>query len=1331
MDVSITKTSAGVVSCIRRLSSLAILLLVGFQSMQAGGPSKDVPGNTAAASGEVLHAHGIVPPIVIDGKKASASGILVKLKHAQHRRAMATMLDEQALKVGRSYKHVPGLQRIVSKSGPDRRSFSGVELAARIQALRATGLYEYVEPDWEVHVLQTPTDSAFVGGQLWGLQNTGQDGGTSGVDVNAVPAWGVTAGASTVVVGVIDTGVRYSHQDLAGNMWTNPGEIPGNGVDDDGNGYVDDVYGINAITGSGDPMDDNDHGTHVAGTIAATANDAGQHVGVAYGVEVMALKFISASGTGDTSDAITCIEYAIAQGVDILNNSWGGGGYSQALRDAIQAANDAGILFVAAAGNSSVDNDAVPHYPSSHDVDNVVAVAAIDRNGLLASFSNYGASSVDIGAPGVAILSCTATSDSSYASFNGTSMASPHVAGVAALLKSQYPAASVVELKNRLLITSRPLLSLAGRVETGGMVDAYGALTVAEDGDLELRVAAAGPLLEGVANDFYVTVTDVVPVLGATVMGDLDGGSAVALLDDGAGADLVGGDGVYSATLMVPMEVSTTDLNLQISASGKNPASESFTFSVLMPPANDDFANRIVLAPGTAQTSGSNQLATSEPGEPINPAEGGGKTVWWEWTAAETGDATITTLGSSYDSTLAVYSGNSLGSLSLLGANDDESFFTLQSSVTFSAVSGVTYLIQVDGYAGEAGEIQLNYPLAGGGDGPPVILTQPMGRTVVVGEPFALSVAVTGLAPFTYQWNLEGEPIAGATGSNYVVVVAEEADEGSYTVQVTNDEGTVLSDSAFVAVDLVGLSPANDMFDDALILSGASGQLEGTNLRASGESGEPNHADYSLPHASVWYRWTAAEDGTLEVTTFGSDFDTTLAVYTGASVNALAEVASNDDYFIEQSYVVLEVTGGTTYQIAVDGYDVAVGQILLTFAFSLPPPPVPAPANDAFTDQIDLGGGSTSTTGTNLGATGEAGEPDHAAISTPLGSVWWSWTPPTPGEVTLSTVGSDFDTTLAVYTGDSVDLLTEVASNDDIEYLFNLQSEVTFQVNAGVTYRIAVAGAYGAEGNIALDVAFVAVVAPEIVVEQSGVSLVDGVGSIDFGPVAIGASGERVLTVRNVGTVNLDAISLSFIGSHAADFAATSIASSLSPGASEDFTVTMTPFVSGLRSASLQIASSDSDENPFDVALTGEADTASNLYLSVAGAAGLSGGDEVPEAVPFDDGIENLLKYAFNMNLSGPDAAVLLPGGGLGLPYFQLTTGSPLSTWQFEYLRRKGSGLIYTPMRTNRLDTAFSPMVGSETVTGIDDVWERVVIEEQIDLETSRNGFGYIEVTLP
>ncbi|MHC4087550.1 MAG: S8 family serine peptidase, partial [Planctomycetota bacterium] len=267
-----------------------------------------------------------------------------------------------------------------------------------------------VEPNYRVRIDRTPNDVRFL--ELWGMNNDGQTGGTVDADIDAPEAWNIATGVpdgSDVIVGVIDSGVDYLHQDLVGNMWVNPGEIPDNGVDDDGNGYVDDVHGYDFYQDDGDPSDPAGHGTHCAGTIAGIGDNGIGVAGVNWRCKLMALRFLNADGLGHTADAIQAINYGVANGAKILSNSWGGGGYSQSLKTAITDARDQGVLFVAAAGNSGFDNDSQPHYPSSYDISNVIAVAATNDDDSLASFSNYGAESVDVGAPGVSILSTVPT----------------------------------------------------------------------------------------------------------------------------------------------------------------------------------------------------------------------------------------------------------------------------------------------------------------------------------------------------------------------------------------------------------------------------------------------------------------------------------------------------------------------------------------------------------------------------------------------------------------------------------------------------------------------------------------------------------------------------------------------------------------------------------------------------------------------------------------------------------------------------------------------------------------------------------------------------------
>ena len=248
---------------------------------------------------------------------------------------------------------------------------------------------EYIEPNFIASTQAVPNDPRY--NELYGLNNTGQTGGTPDADIDAPEAWDLQTG-NDVVIGVIDTGVDYNHPDINDNVWTNPGETPDNGVDDDGNGFVDDYYGYDFVNEDGDPFDDNFHGTHVSGTIAAEGNNDTGVTGVNWDAQIMAIKFLDSGGFGSYFDAIEAVEYATMMGVPVTNNSWGGYGFSQGLYDAIAAAGEQGQLFVAAAGNGyGNDNDAFPFYPASYDLDNIIAVAATNSNDQLAGFSNFGA----------------------------------------------------------------------------------------------------------------------------------------------------------------------------------------------------------------------------------------------------------------------------------------------------------------------------------------------------------------------------------------------------------------------------------------------------------------------------------------------------------------------------------------------------------------------------------------------------------------------------------------------------------------------------------------------------------------------------------------------------------------------------------------------------------------------------------------------------------------------------------------------------------------------------------------------------------------------------
>lgn len=364
-------------------------------------------------------------------------------------------------------------------------------MKSAINYLNSLPEVEYAEPNYKLSIGSsfegeegTPRDAEFV--KLWGLQNKGNNEptrsgdisttpGKAGADVNALQAWNITKGSRDVTIAVIDTGVDYSHPDLKNQMWVNEAEANGTeGVDDDGNGFVDDIHGYDFANNDGDPRDGHSHGTHCAGTIGAEHNSIGV-AGVMANVKIVGVKFLTDSGSGSTANAIKSVDYATKLNVDIMSNSWGGGGFSQALKDAISRAKDAGILFVAAAGNSSSDNDSRPHYPSNYDVENVISVAAHNAQDSLASFSCFGKRTVHVAAPGRNIISTV--KNGGYAVYSGTSMATPHVSGVLGLLLAKEGRSDVSEIRERLMKSSVYVAAYKKKTISEGRVDAYNLLT--------------------------------------------------------------------------------------------------------------------------------------------------------------------------------------------------------------------------------------------------------------------------------------------------------------------------------------------------------------------------------------------------------------------------------------------------------------------------------------------------------------------------------------------------------------------------------------------------------------------------------------------------------------------------------------------------------------------------------------------------------------------------------------------------------------------------------------------------------------------------------------
>lgn len=401
-----------------------------------------------------------------------ADHVLVKLKDPKLQEA--TFLA----KLGNGAASV---RRRMPASGLWLIAYANAELESVPQAIaklnKMADIVEIAEADHILNAQVIPSDSSFP--LLWGMNNTGQSSGTADADIDAPEAWDLHTGSRNILVAVIDTGIQGSHPDLAANIWTNPGEIAGNGVDDDNNGYIDDLRGWDYVNWDNDPTDDQGHGTHCAGTIGAVGNNGVGVSGVCWQISLMGLKFLNSNGSGYESDAAEAILYATALGAKVTSNSYSGSVWSQVLKDALDQAGQAGVISVAAAGNSGTNIDLLPEYPAAYDSPNLISVAATTRTDTLASYSNYGQESVDLAAPGSDILSTVPSGG--YGLSSGTSMAAPHVAGACALLMSYRPGITAAETRDLILSTTESKANLQGLCSTGGRLNLYNAMLAADD----------------------------------------------------------------------------------------------------------------------------------------------------------------------------------------------------------------------------------------------------------------------------------------------------------------------------------------------------------------------------------------------------------------------------------------------------------------------------------------------------------------------------------------------------------------------------------------------------------------------------------------------------------------------------------------------------------------------------------------------------------------------------------------------------------------------------------------------------------------------------------
>ena len=524
--------------------ALALVLLVGpgptaRAGQQAGQPGRDgALGSLSRGRGQPAR-----------GPKYKPDELLVRFRPGVAKAHVEAAHANVGAQVLRAYSSVKGLYHV--------RIPPGLAVEDAIQRYKRNRDVLYAEPDYIVHIDNTPNDPSFP--DLWGLNNTGQSGGTVDADIDAPEAWGLNTGSSSVVIADIDTGIDYNHEDLAANVWQNPGDCSINGIDDDGNGWIDDCHGIDTHNNDGDPFDDQGHGTHTAGTIGAVGNNSVGVVGVNWNVRIMACKFLDSTGSGSTSDAVTCLDYIAYMkdhGINIVasNNSWGGGGFSQALLDAILAQKDRGILFFAAAGNNPAeDNDTSPFYPATFYAPNIVSVAATDRYDAKASFSHWGRHTVHVGAPGVDVLSTVPTANGlgcsglSYCSISGTSMATPHVTGLAALLKAQNSGRDWKTIKNLILAGGDNDSNLSSTI-TGKRLNAYGAMSCSGSVVFSRLLPIASSLSGSIGQPITLSALNInCGAPNGNVSIDVEpGGGTVTLYDNGTGTDQVSGDGIYS-----------------------------------------------------------------------------------------------------------------------------------------------------------------------------------------------------------------------------------------------------------------------------------------------------------------------------------------------------------------------------------------------------------------------------------------------------------------------------------------------------------------------------------------------------------------------------------------------------------------------------------------------------------------------------------------------------------------------------------------------------------------------------------------------------------------
>jgi serine protease len=797
--------------------------------------------------------------------------ILVRFKRDAGISAQTSLHAELGTSVVHVYNFVPNLQVVELP-----KDLSVEEALARFQKDPSV-LYAEANLIYNT-TATTPNDTRF--GELFGLHNTGQSSGLADADIDAVEAWDITQGSDDVIIAVLDTGIDYNHPDLTANTFVNPGEFGGTaGVDDDGNGFIDDLHGINTLNGSGDPFpgDGEAHGTHVGGTIAAAGNNGQGVVGVNWRAKLIACKAFSPSGA-TLVDIIECLDYFLemktraTNPVNIIasNNSWGGGGFSQALLDAIEAHNSAGILFIAAAGNSNVNTDVTAHFPSSYESTNIISVLASNRLDQRASFSNFGARTVDVGAPGQDILSTVIGGN--FAVFSGTSMATPHVAGLVGLLKAADPARTPQQIKNLILTGGDVTPATDTEVLTGRRINAFGSLTCTNR-VLNNRFAPAGnnvvvalgtPVPVGVlsincdrpnSTGLSVRVAETgqtIPLVDPSGSGQFTGQftpsdlgtSTLQFLNSGTPFDTVTVSAIasYDPPQLIPAEcraITGTGLNLGDDASASVVTPFPVRFAGATPGFNNVFvgSNGVLSFTTPGITAFSNQALPSTARDTIvapfwddmNPGPSGNGDVFHE----VTGTAPNREFVIEYRD-ISHFSNVRSATFQVVFFENSPNILFNYCDVTFESGNfngGLSATIGVQVAPGVARQFSFNQASVTDGDallftqGAPIASAGP-NQVVLPGA----SVTLDGSASqdldgeiVSYAWTqTAGEPVDLLGADGPVATFTAPASSGTLTFQltVTDNEGETGSDSVDVLVNLPPIAEAGQKIDVATQLVG-------------------------------------------------------------------------------------------------------------------------------------------------------------------------------------------------------------------------------------------------------------------------------------------------------------------------------------------------------------------------------------------------------------------------------------------------------------------------------------------------------------------------------